>query len=35
MTSSRRKEVIQHLSEDQLDEALNDAQKADETEWLA
>ena len=31
MATSRRIEVERHLSEDQLDEALNEAQKADET----
>ncbi len=31
MATSRRIEVAKHLSEDQLDEAINEAQKADET----
>src|SRR6056297_2766039 len=34
MAASRRKEVVRHLSEDQLDEALNNAQKADETRLI-
>jgi len=34
MAASRRKEVVRHLSEGQLDEALNNAQKADETRLI-
>jgi len=34
MAASRRKEVVRHLSEDQLDEALSTAQKADETRLI-
>jgi hypothetical protein len=32
MKTTRRTEVVKQLSEEQLDEAIDDAQKADETE---
>jgi len=35
MTGGRRFAVVEHLSSRELDEAIDEAQKADETEWLA
>lgn len=35
MKTERRFELVEHLSETELDNHLNEAQKANETEWSA
>jgi hypothetical protein len=35
MNGTRRFDVMEHLSEGELDIAINEAQKADEAEWSA